>query len=162
MRNSAAEKRRKELAEAPTVKTKEQVEAEEAKAKAKAEEAAKHGTHPKTITYEADTSIWKRKFRPLPEAKAVDLFADVIGDAFILTVAVSLLMYEYIKARSKPDANAERIKELAEQLEAEQQKIAELEDAEKQRQARLEVLEKSLEEMRRGPVEKIKRAMTHS
>jgi hypothetical protein len=34
-----------------------------------------------------EQSVWRRKFRPLPEAKAVDLFADVIGDSFILLVA---------------------------------------------------------------------------
>jgi hypothetical protein len=73
--DKAAEKRAREKAEAPTVKTEEQMKEEEA---AKKRAAAKGAPPPK------EQSIWRRKFRPLPENKAVDLFADVIGDTFIL------------------------------------------------------------------------------
>ncbi|EFX03236.1 opa3 domain containing protein [Grosmannia clavigera kw1407] len=65
------------------------------------------------------TSVWKRKFRALPEAKAVDLFADVVGAAFILVIASALVLYEYYRSASKPDANLanlERIKDLNGQL----------------------------------------------
>lgn len=81
LRDAAAERRAKEKAEAPTVKTEEQTKQEEAKAKEKA----------------APKSVWKRKFRPLPENKAVDLFADVVGDTFILLVAGGLILYEFIR-----------------------------------------------------------------
>ncbi|CAK7203482.1 hypothetical protein SEUCBS139899_006216 [Sporothrix eucalyptigena] len=124
LRNSNAEKRAKEkteAAETPTVKTKEQVE-KETREKAKDDaDRAKYGTtakesHPATSV--PTTSVWRRKFRPLPEAKAVDLFADVIGDGFILVIASALVIYEYYRSSAKPDANAERIKELTEQVEA--------------------------------------------
>lgn len=73
--DKTAEKRAKEKAEAPTVKTEEQTKEEEA---AKKHAATKEKPPPK------EQSVWRRKFRPLPENKAVDLFADVIGDSFIL------------------------------------------------------------------------------
>src|SRR5271156_2147838 len=94
LRDVAAEKRAKEKAEAPTVKTEEQTRSEEAaKEKAKSEK--------KEAKAEATKSVWRRKFRPLPEAKAVDLFADVIGDAFILAIGVGLIIYEYVKSSGK-------------------------------------------------------------
>lgn len=85
LRNVDAETKAKEKAEAPTVKTKEEIEKED-------EIRAKHGATNHEIRAKKTfpiTSIWRRKFRPLPEAKAVDLFADVIGDAFILFVATA-------------------------------------------------------------------------
>jgi optic atrophy 3 protein len=139
LRNPEAERIAKEKAEAPTVKTKEQTEKEEAI-------IAKHGTtakgsHP---SKETPTSIWKRKFRPLPEGKAVDLFADVIGDAFILVVAGALIMYEYYRSSSKPDKNLEKIKELDERLEELKKREQELEKAEKKQQARVQTIEDAL------------------
>ena len=80
--DKTAEKRAREKAEAPTVKTEEQTKAEEA--------AKKYGEK----APQREQSVWKRKFRPLPENKAVDLFADVIGDSFILLVAGGLILYE--------------------------------------------------------------------
>lgn len=126
LRNSSAEKRAREKAEAaetPTVKTKEQVD-KETREKAKDDaDRAKYGTtakesHPATLVVNPGASVWRRKFRPLPEAKAVDLFADVIGDGFILVIASALVIYEYWRASAKPDANTERIKELADEIEA--------------------------------------------
>jgi hypothetical protein len=148
MRDVAAEKRAKEKAEAPTVKTAEQVKADEEKAAAKAASAAKAaatGTKEKVSSYDPSRSIWTRKFRPIPEAKAVDLFADVIGDAFVLLVAGGLITYEYVKSKSKPDQNTVRIAELAQQLEEEELRVAELEALEKRQQHRVEVLEQALE-----------------
>jgi uncharacterized membrane protein YdbT with pleckstrin-like domain len=109
LRDVAAEKRAKEKAEAPTVKTEEQVRQEEAN---KEKTAAKEKAEKK----EAAKSIWRRKFRPLPEEKAVDLFADVIGDTFILSVAIALILYEYLRSKGKPDVNAEKIAELNKRL----------------------------------------------
>jgi len=140
LRDVAAEKRAKEKAEAPTVKTEEQMRQEEAN---KEKKAAKEKAEKK----EAAKSIWKRKFRPLPEEKAVDLFADVIGDTFILSVAIALILYEYIRAKGKPDVNAEKIAELNKRLEDLDNREKDLEEAEKERQDRIDALEKALEEI---------------
>lgn len=148
MRDVAAEKRAKEKAEAPTVKTAEQVKADEEKAAAKAAATAKAvatGTKEKVSSYDPSRSIWTRKFRPIPEAKAVDLFADVLGDAFVLLVAGGLITYEYVKSKSKPDINSVRIAELAELLREEELRVAELEAVEKKQQHRVDVLEQALE-----------------
>jgi optic atrophy 3 protein len=143
LRDAAAEKRAKEKAEAPTVKTEEQMRHDEAM---KEKNAAKEKAEKK----EASKSIWRRRFRPLPENKAVDLFADVIGDSFILLIASGLILYEYIRAKGKPDVNAEKIAELSEKLKELDQREIELEEAEKARQKRVETLEQALEEMRKA------------
>ncbi len=141
LRDVAAEKRAKERAEAPTVKTEEQTRHDEAqKEKNTARDAA--------AQKEASKSIWKRQFRPLPENKAVDLFADVIGDSFILLVAGGLIMYEYLKAGGKPDVNAEKIAELDKKLEELDLREKELEEVEKQKQGRIDTLEQALQELR--------------
>lgn len=171
MRDVAAEKRAKEKAEAPYVPTAEEAKAAEEKAaKKEAERIAAGGdpakipdpTHPKKrVTHERFTSVWKRKFRPLPENKAVDLFADVIGDAFILSIATALILYEYIKARQKPDKNEEKLNELEEQLKAEIMKANQLEESEKQLQQRLEILEQAFEHLKHETApQKIKRALS--
>ena len=140
LRDKVAERRAKEKAEAPTVKTEEQMRAEE---KVAAKEKA-------TQQSESQKSVWKRRFRPLPETKAVDLFADVIGDTFILLVASALLIYEFQRNSGKPDTNAENIKRLDAKLkELEEREIAMVEE-EKKRQARVETMEQAIEEMRRA------------
>ena len=143
LRDTAAEKRAKERAEAPTVKTEEQTRADEA---AKEKNAARD----RAARNEASKSIWKRKFRPLPESKAVDLFADVIGDSFILLVAAGLIIYEYVRAKGKPDTNAEKIAELDEKLKELDRREKELEEAEKKNQTRVETMEQAFEEMRKA------------
>ncbi len=143
LRDKAAEKRAKEKAEAPTVKTEEQMRHDEVQ---KEKQAAKD----KAAHKEASTSIWKRKFRPLPEAKAVDLFADVIGDSFILLVAGGLILYEYLRAKGKPDSNAEKIAELNRKLEELDAREKELEETEKEQKDRVETLEQAIEEMRKA------------
>ncbi|KAJ4397215.1 hypothetical protein N0V93_001439 [Gnomoniopsis smithogilvyi] len=140
LRNSAAEQRAKEKAEAPTVKTKEQVEKEE-QLKAKGVSTAKESL---TSRRHAGVSVWRRKFKPLPEAKAVDLFADVIGDGFILLVATVLIIYETWRSSSKPDANKEKIEVLSERFEELQRKEQELEDKDKRQQSRILQLEEVL------------------
>lgn len=148
LKDSAAEKRAKEKAEAPTVKTEDQAKADEA---AKEKNAQKD----KAAKEEAKKSIWKRRFRPLPEAKAVDLFADVIGDSFILLVAAGLIIYEYVKAKGKPDANAVRIAELNKKLEELDIREQQLENMEKEQKARVENLEQAVEEIKRASSKKL-------
>lgn len=97
----------------------------------------------------ATQSVWKRKFRPLSENKAVDLFADVIGDSFILLIASGLILYESIRSRAKPDANSEKIALLNEKLEELDIREKQLEEAEKKQESRVEILEKALEELRK-------------
>ncbi len=118
LRNVDAEIKAKEKAEAPTVKTKEQAEKEEQK-------------KDKQQSRVTSPSIWRRHFRALPEAKAVDLFADVAGDAFVLIVATALILFEYYRSATKPDKNAERIKELFEELDRVKQENTERKENER-------------------------------
>lgn len=140
LRNTEAEQRAKEKAEAPTVKTKEQIEKEE-------QLRAKYGTtaresHPSRKF--TTISVWKRRFKPLPEAKAVDLFADVIGDGFVLFVAAVLIVYETWRASNKPDANKERIEALTQRFEELQRREQEMEEEERKHQSRIVLLEEAL------------------
>ncbi|KAL2255919.1 hypothetical protein VTK26DRAFT_2481 [Humicola hyalothermophila] len=139
LRNPEAEQRAKEKAEAPTVKTEEQTKREE-------EIRAKYGTTARDSNFikERPRSVWRRKFRPLPEAKAVDLFADVIGDAFILGVAGGLIMYEYWKASQKPDKNRELLNDLEKRLEELSRREEALEEAERQQRERVKLIEETL------------------
>ncbi|KAL6810879.1 optic atrophy 3-like protein [Trichoderma sp. SZMC 28013] len=141
LRDPEAERRAKEIAEAPTVKTQEQTKKdEEAKQKAKKKNEPEPANYPRFTLQ----NVWRRKFRPLPEAKAVDLFADVAGDTFILTVAGTLIIYEYWKSSQKPDANKERFDELNRRFEELQKKEEELADAEEKQRQRFESLEEAL------------------
>ena len=140
LRNADAERRAKEKAEAPTVKTKEQMEKEE-QLKAKYGATARESHPSKNFSR---ISTWRRRFKPLPEAKAVDLFADVIGDAFILFVATALIIYETWRTSSKPDKNKERIEDLTKQFEELQKKEQEREEEEKRQQSRILQLEEAL------------------
>jgi hypothetical protein len=147
LRDIAAEKRAKERAEAPTVKTEDQMKADEA---AKEKNAARD----KEAKREASKSVWKRKFRPLPETKAVDLFADVIGDSFILVVAAGLILYEYLRSKGKPDVHAEKIAEMDKKLEQLEQREHELEEIEKKQRTQVETLQEALEEMKKATAKK--------
>ncbi|PNP42946.1 hypothetical protein TGAM01_v201582 [Trichoderma gamsii] len=141
LRDPEAERRAREQAEAPTVKTEQQLKKEEqAKQKAKKNNEPEPGSHPKFTLQ----NVWRRKFRPLPEGKAVDLFADVAGDTFILGVAGALIIYEYYKSSQKPDANKERLEELNRRFEELQKKEEELADAEQRQRQRFESLEEAL------------------
>ncbi|KPM43598.1 hypothetical protein AK830_g2924 [Neonectria ditissima] len=135
LRNPEAERRAKERAEAPTVKTEEQLK-REAELKEKGTTDAKKKP--------SIQNVWRRKFRPLPEAKAVDLFADVIGDTFILSVAGGLIVYEYWKSSQKPDANKERLDELNQKFEELRKKEEDLEAAEEKQRQRFDNLEEVL------------------
>ena len=143
LRDPEAERRAKEKAEAPTVKTEEEHRKEE---ELKEKERKQPGSTPKKrMPFQ---NIWKRKFRPLPEAKAVDLFADVIGDAFILGVAMGLILYEYYKAQQKPDSNKERIDELSKRFDDLKRREDELTAAEDEQRKRFETLEQALKALR--------------
>jgi len=137
LRDVDAERRAKEKAEAPTVKTEEQHKKEEAEKR----RGQTDSTKKRPFMFQ---NVWKRKFRPLPEAKAVDLFADVIGDAFILGVASGIIIYEYWKALKKPDVNKERIDELNAKVEELRQREEELMEAEKKQIQRFNDLEEAL------------------
>lgn len=140
LRDIEAEMRAKEKAEAPTVKTKEQAERDE-------QHRARHGATAREARSARRLNIigvWKRKFRPLPEPKAVDLFADVVGDGFILCVAGGLIVYEYYRAMQKPDSNLERIKELNARFGDLERREQQLEDSERLQQNRVRQLEDAL------------------
>lgn len=139
LRNQEAVDKAREKAETPTVKTEEQIKKED-------EIRAKYGTTAKEThpVKQVSTSLWRRRFRPLPEAKAVDLFADVIGDGFILIVASSLIVYEYYRQAGKPDANLERIKEINARLDELKRREEELAEAERRHETRVQTIEDAL------------------
>lgn len=143
IRDIAAEKRAKDKKEAPTVKTKAQVEAEEA-----AKEKAK--VLKDTSSSQEPPKPAKRKFRPLPEDKAVDLFADFAAEAFILGVASVLLLWEFY--RQKPDTKATELVELKEREEKQEKRILELQEevvtVSRQNEERLAILEQALENLK--------------
>lgn len=137
LRNTDAGQRAKEKAETPTVKTEEQTKKEE-------ELKAKYGTTAKDVIKKVPVSVWRRKFRPLPEDKAVDLFADVIGDAFILAVAGGLITYEYWRSSQKPDKNKEMIEDLHKRIDDLRIREEELETKERAQLERLQLIEDAL------------------
>ncbi|KAI0482899.1 optic atrophy 3-like protein [Xylariaceae sp. FL0804] len=139
MRNSQKEAKVREKAETPTVPTKEQAAKQDGI-------RAKHGTtnQENRARKSLPTSLWKRKFRPLPEEKAVDLFADVVGDSFILAVAAGLVLYEAHRSSQKPDANLERIAQLQERFDELERRERELAEAEQRQQARVSMIEEAL------------------
>lgn len=141
LRDTEAERRAKEKAEAPTVKTEEQHKRDAAAKPKPKPEPASGAKFP-------FQNVWRRKFRPLPENKAVDLFADVIGDVFVLGVAGGLIIYEYWKASQKPDINKERIDDLENRLEELKRREDELAYAEVEQQRKLEALEEVLRPLR--------------
>ncbi|KAG5945315.1 hypothetical protein E4U59_005972 [Claviceps monticola] len=162
LRDPEAERRAKERAEAPTIKTEEQHKIDEAlKENAKNNSASSSSPSSSSTSSSSSSSkssskkfqvkfdsVWKRRFRPLPEAKAVDLFADVIGDAFILGVACALITYESWKALQKPDVNKQRMDDLSERVEAIRRREAELSEAEEAQRQRFEKLEAALRELK--------------
>lgn len=138
LRNPEAERRAKEKAEAPTVKTEEQQKRDD-EIKLKQKQSTETST--RNIPFQ---NIWRRKFRALPENKAVDLFADVVGDVFILSVAIGLIVYESWKSSQKPDANKVRLEELDQKLDELKKREEELEEAEEKQRKRFESLEEAL------------------
>ncbi|KAL5611586.1 hypothetical protein BROUX41_000830 [Berkeleyomyces rouxiae] len=160
LRNNTPAKIARDKATAPTVKTKEQVEREAAFGKpgggpapastSGSSSSSSSGSggglaaHVSPAAKEPPTSVWRRKFKPLPEAKAVDLFADVIGDSFILSVAMALLLYEFWRSSSKPDANTVRHEELSRQLTEMKEREQQLAEQSEAHTRRIQVLEDAL------------------
>jgi hypothetical protein len=151
-----AEIKAKEKAETATVQTKEEFEKEQEKKRrsstkeheqASGDSTKGAGTRPSHFRIFTSQSVWRRKFRPLPEAKAVDLFADVVGDAFILGVAGGLIVYESWKALQKPDKNLERIRELDERFEDLERRELALEKEEADLMRKVTVLEDALRKL---------------
>ncbi|KAI1004668.1 hypothetical protein K3495_g3550 [Podosphaera aphanis] len=147
LRDSAAKSRLREKAEAPTAKV-EQVSPEEGIPKNNI--PGKSSSDPKEIP----TSLWKRKFRPLPENKAVDLFADVAGDAFILLVAGSLILFEYLRSAKKPDPHSEKMAELESKIQELDRRENHLEEVENESQLRVTNLEIALADLKKKTSQK--------
>lgn len=78
----------------------------------------------------------------------MDLFADVIGDAFILGVAGGLIIYESWKALQKPDVNKLRIDELNDKLDELKKREEELAQFEERQRVRFEALEDALKQLK--------------
>jgi hypothetical protein len=148
LRNVEAEMRAKDLAEAPTVKTKEQIEKELREGQKKTGSEVPSSGQPSGSRSSKMKGIWRRQFRSLPENKAVDLFADVVGDGFILTVAGGLIIYEYWRSSQKPDRNLERIEALEKQLDDLRLRNEELTKDDEQQRQKLEFLEKTLKNLK--------------
>lgn len=123
-------------------RTEEETKAHEA---AKAKEKEREDRQKK----EANKSIWQRKFKALPEEKAVDLFADVTGESFVFGVAILLIVYEYARVSGKPDPNAEKIVDLEAKLAELRRLDNEREEEKKQERQRVETLEQAVHEMQK-------------
>lgn len=108
----------------------------------------------KSISKDVPLSVWKRKFRPLPEGKAVELFANVLGDTFVLLVAGTLISYEYVRTKGKPDVNAEKIAELYNKLEQLDRRERDLENVNNDVKIKLEALETTISEVKNITIKK--------
>lgn len=135
LRDPSAERRARERAEAPTVKTEEEARRDE---RAKEKGGSQTGI-----------SIWRRRFRPLPEGKAVDLFAEVVGDSFILMVAAGFIVWETLRAKDKPDPHAEKIEELRTRIEEITLEEKEQKRKEAEQETRIASLEQALERLQK-------------
>ncbi|POS85086.1 hypothetical protein EPUL_001600, partial [Erysiphe pulchra] len=142
LKDSTAEKRVKDKSE-PLVKNTEQNNAGDIK---NLKDTAREKSVPKVVP----SSVWKRKFRPLPEGKAVELFANVVGDTFVLLVAGTLISYEYVRTKGKPDVNAEKIAELYNKLEELDRRERVLESVNNDVKLKVEALETTLSEVRKN------------
>jgi hypothetical protein len=120
---AAAKKHKTEI---PTVKTEAQMKADE-KAAAK---AAKESAEPKPAP--------KPRIRPLSEAKAVDTGATFISEAFLFSVAASLIFFESWRSRRKETSRHEDVTD----------RLAELEESEKAARRALVELEREVLRLR--------------
>ncbi|RKF58618.1 putative opa3-like protein [Erysiphe neolycopersici] len=146
LKDTVAEKRVKDRSE-PFVNKTEQNNMGEMK---NLKDTAKEKPIPKNVPI----SVWKRKFRPLPEGKAVELFANVLGDTFVLLVAGTLISYEYVRTKGKPDINAEKIAELYNKLEELDRRERALENVNNDVKTKVEALEITLFEVKDNKIKK--------
>ena len=113
-REQKAAEEKKKKSEAPTVRTEEEQKKYDEQ-KARDEKAESEGR-------KKDEKPPKVKIRPLSDARAIELGANFFSEAFIFGVAVSLLLLENYRSRSKEssrrDEVAERLADLEAQLES--------------------------------------------
>ncbi|KAI6250421.1 hypothetical protein HI914_01657 [Erysiphe necator] len=146
LKNSTVDKRVKEKTE-PSLNNKEQKHVEEVPS---LKDTVKEKFHQKDVP----SSVWKRKFRPLPEGKAVELFANVLGDSFVLLVAGTLISYEYMRSKARPDINSEKIADLYDKLEELSGRERDLENENNEVKIKLEALETTLIEVKNEKLKK--------
>ncbi|KAF2013399.1 hypothetical protein BU24DRAFT_394168 [Aaosphaeria arxii CBS 175.79] len=114
---AAAEAARKK-AQAPTVKTEAEMEAEEAMTEKEKEAARKkvEASH-------------RPRIRPLSEAKAIETGANFVAETFIFAVGISVIVFEQWRQRRKAKNARDDIREDLEELQQEFKKVkAELDD----------------------------------
>lgn len=121
----AAEVARKKLDQTPTVKTEAETAAEEAMTEKEKEVARKK------IEAEAKRSIEAAtRRRPLSEAKAIEMGANFVAEAFIFAVGISVIVFEQWrqrrKARNQRDDIREDVEELKEEFKSVREELAEL------------------------------------
>ncbi|KAJ4345531.1 uncharacterized protein N0V89_011664 [Didymosphaeria variabile] len=121
----AAEAARKRLDQTPTVKTEAQTAAEEAMTKEEKEAARKKIEAEAKRKIEAAT-----RRRPLSEAKAIEMGANFVAEAFIFAVGISVIVFEQWrqrrKARNQRDDIREDVEELKEEFKNVREELAEL------------------------------------
>ncbi|KAL1603909.1 hypothetical protein SLS60_005501 [Paraconiothyrium brasiliense] len=121
----AAEAARKRLDQTPTVKTEAQTAAEEAMTKEEKEAARKKIEAEAKRNIEAAT-----RRRPLSEAKAIEMGANFVAEAFIFAVGISVIVFEQWrqrrKARNQRDDIREDVEELKEEFKNVREELAEL------------------------------------
>lgn len=108
---AAEEKKRK--AEQPTVRSElEQKKYEEQKAKESADEVA-------GSTKKEEPKSFKAKIKPLSEARAIELGANFFSEAFVFSVAVSLIVFEQWRRSAKESDRRDDVADQLEELKAE-------------------------------------------
>lgn len=121
----AAEAARKKLDQTPTVKTEAETAAEEAMTKEEKEAARKKIEAEAKKKIEAAT-----RRRPLSEAKAIEMGANFVAEAFIFAVGISVIVFEQWrqrrKARNQRDDIREDVEELKEDFKSVREELAEL------------------------------------
>ncbi|PNS20247.1 hypothetical protein CAC42_5697 [Sphaceloma murrayae] len=119
-REVAEQAKKKAEAEAPTVRSEAEQKKFEAEEKARAE-----GKEP-TKEHKEEKKP-KPRIRPLSEARAIELGANFVSEAFIFMVAAGLLVFERWYSRQKETAKDEHVVERIVTLEEQAEKISYLE-----------------------------------
>lgn len=123
----AAAAARKKADEAPTAKTEAETLAEEAMTKEEKEAARKRIEEEERKRTEAAI-----RRRPLSEAKAIEMGANFVAEAFVFAVGISVIIFEQWrqrrKARSQRDDIREDVEELREDFNSIRKELAELKD----------------------------------
>lgn len=101
----AAHEAARRAAQAPTVKTKEEMEAEEAMTEKEKEEVRRR------------LAARKPRIRPLSEAKAIEMGANFAAETFIFMVGISVILFENWRQRRKAKNQRDDIREDVQALE---------------------------------------------